>query len=302
MVDFKALKAARGKKSLESVTAELEKMANEGGRSKDDRFWNPTVDKAGNGYAVIRFLPATADEDVSFVRVFDHGFQGPGGWYIENSLTTIGKDDPCSEYNSLLWNSTTDDKAPAREQARAQKRRLHFISNIYVVSDPSNPANDGKVFLFKYGKKLFKKLSKAMEPQFADIEAFNPFDLWTGANLKLRICKEDGYRSYNDSEFDKCGPLLPDDKKLEAIWNSEYPLTPFLAETNFKSYDELKKRLIRVLGTDTSTALANILDGDTEEEAAPATRTAAAKKTKAATVTPADEDDDNIDFFKNLAS
>ncbi len=246
MVDFKSLKAASGKKSLENLTAELSKMKDTGAKSgPDERFWTATVDKAGNGMAIIRFLPSPQNEDVPFVRMFDHGFQGPGGWYIENSLTTIGKQDPVSEYNSKLWNSGIEAN---KDIVRKQKRRLHFISNIYVVSDPGNPANEGKVFLFKYGKKIFDKLEESMNPQFADEEAINPFDLWAGANFKLKIRQVEGYRNYDKSEFDKTGPLLKDDEKLEEIWKSEHSLQAFLSETNFKTYEELQARLTKVLG------------------------------------------------------
>jgi len=246
MVDFKALIESSGKKSLETLTSELSKMKDTGSKSSsDDRFWTPTVDKAGNGYAVIRFLPSPANEDVPFVRMFDHGFQGPGGWYIENSLTTIGKNDPVSEYNSKLWNSGIEAN---KDIVRKQKRRLHFISNIYVVSDSGNPANEGKVFLFKYGKKIFDKLEEAMNPQFADEEAINPFDLWSGANFKLKIRQVEGYRNYDKSEFDKVAPLLDDDKDLEKVWKSEHSLQAFLDPSNFKTYEELQARLTKVLG------------------------------------------------------
>lgn len=247
MVDFKSLKASSGKKSLEALTSELNKVSGGESKGSDDRFWSATVDKAGNGYAVIRFLPPPAEEDVPFVRMFDHGFQGPGGWYIENSLTTIGKNDPVSEYNSKLWNSGIEAN---KDIVRKQKRRLHFISNIYVVSDPGNPANEGKVFLFKYGKKIFDKLKEAMEPQFADEEAINPFDLWAGANFKLKIRNLEGYRNYDKSEFDKVAPLSEDDKELEKIWKSEHSLKAFLAPDNFKTYEELAARLAKVLAED----------------------------------------------------
>jgi hypothetical protein len=185
MVDFSQLKKTRSEQ-LNKLTSEVSKLnASPQDRSDDDNFWKPEVDKAGNGFAVIRFLPAPNNEDVPFVRVWDHGFKGPGGWYIEKSLTTLGKQDPVSEYNSQLWNSTTDDNSPQRKQVRDQKRRLTFISNIYVVKDPSNPANEGKVFLYKYGKKIFDKLNEAMNPQFDDESPVNPFDLWEGANFSF---------------------------------------------------------------------------------------------------------------------
>lgn len=309
MVDFSALKAMSGKKSLEALNAELQKLnaPQEKNNKSDDRFWSPAVDKAGNGYAVIRFLPPAAGEDVPFVRVFDHGFQGPTGlWYIESSLTTIGKQDPVTEYNSKLWNSTTDDEAPERKQVRKQKRRLHFISNIYVVSDPANPDNEGKVFLYKYGKKIFDKLNEAMNPQFADEEAVNPFDFWAGANFKLKIRKVEGYRNYDRSEFDKAGPLLADDSELEAIYTKEYSLKEFLDPSRFKSYEELQERLLKVLdegsaGAARAKAAAKAEDTELpwnpEETAAPKFKAAAAPKAPVVD----DDEDESLEFFKNLA-
>jgi len=299
MVDFKALKAASGKKSLETLTSELTKLKDNGASKNgpDDRFWTATVDKAGNGYAVIRFLPSPSDEDVPFVRMFDHGFQGPGGWYIENSLTTIGKQDPVSEYNSKLWNSGIEAN---KDIVRKQKRRLHFVSNIYVVSDPGNPANEGKVFLFKYGKKIFDKLEEAMNPQFADEEAINPFDLWSGANFKLKIRQVEGYRNYDKSEFDKTGPLLDDDKELEKVWKSEHSLKAFLEPSNFKSYEELQARLTKVLGEPAAQKRAAAkVEEETpwqDEDAAPKF-----KATHAPNYSGDDDDDEAMDYFKNLA-
>jgi hypothetical protein len=295
MVDFKSLKAASGKKSLETLTSELNKL--NGGESKggaDDRFWTATVDKAGNGYAVIRFLPSPPNEDVPFVRMFDHGFQGPGGWYIENSLTTIGKNDPVSEYNSKLWNSGIEAN---KDIVRKQKRRLHFISNIQVISDPSNPSNEGKVFLFKYGKKIFDKLKEAMEPQFADEEAVNPFDLWAGAPFKLKIRNLEGYRNYDKSEFGSPEPLSSDDKELEKIWKSEHSLQEFLAPSNFKTYEELAARLAKVLAEDSAVAKRSRAEEvEIEEDSAPTFKASHAPKYSG------DEDDDeSLEFFKNLA-
>lgn len=298
-MDFSKLKASSGKKSLEALTAEANKMA--GGETKggaDERFWSPTVDKAGNGMAIIRFLPAPGNEDVPFIRMFDHGFQGNGGWYIENSLTTIGKADPVSEYNSKLWNSGIEAN---KDIVRKQKRRLHFISNIYVVSDQGNPDNEGKVFLYKYGKKIFDKLKEAMEPQFADEEAINPFDMWEGANFKLKIRQVEGYRNYDKSEFDNSGPLLKDDKALEAVWKSEHSLQEFLAPSNFKTYDELQARLNKVLG-DSGFSKPKATAEETapwaEEEKAPSFKATHAPKYSA----DDDDDDESLEFFKNLAS
>ena len=303
MVDFSKLKANSGKNALEALNKKLATIAgNESKGGADDRFWSPTVDKAGNGYAVIRFLPPPANEDVPFIRIFDHGFQGPGGWYIENSLTTLGKPDPVSEYNSKLWNSGVEAN---KEIARKQKRRLHFISNIYVVQDSGNPDNEGKVFLYKYGKKLFDKLNEAMNPQFADEEAVNPFDLWAGANFKLKIRNVEGYRNYDKSEFDKVGPLSTDDAELESIWKKEHSLQAFLDPSNFKSYDELNAKLMKALAenlTSVRTSAGKKAE-DTElpwnEEEAPKQKSAPAPKQAAV---EDDDDDESLEFFKNLAN
>lgn len=236
--------------SLTKLTQELTKINNPTSKSSDDdRFWKPETDKAGNGSATIRFLPAPAGEDMPFVRVWDHGFQGPTGkWYIEKSLTTIGQNDPVAEYNSELWAVSDDDNSPTRKQARAQKRRLHFISNILVIRDPANPANEGKVFLFQYGKKIFDKLNDLMNPQFEDEKAINPFDMWNGADFKLKIRKVEGYRNYDKSEFSPAAPIEGSDDELEAIWQKEHSLKSFVDPKNFKSYDELKAKLNGVLG------------------------------------------------------
>jgi hypothetical protein len=304
MVDFSKLKANSGKKSLEDLNKKLASVSGGENKGSDDRFWSPTVDKAGNGYAVIRFLPAPPDEDVPFIRIFDHGFQGTGGWYIENSLTTLGKPDPVSEYNSKLWNSGIEAN---KEIARKQKRRLHFISNIYVVQDSGNPANEGKVFLYKFGKKIFDKMNEAMNPQFADEEAVNPFDLWAGANFKLKIRNVEGYRNYDKSEFDKAGPLSTDDSELESIWKREHSLQSFLDPSNFKSYDELKTKLMRVLDEEGPAAKRNVAavsraeDDELPWDETPAPK-AKAKVEPEFAVSDIDDDDESLEFFKNLAN
>ena len=235
--------------SLGSLTAKLVKEVekqNGGGQSgADDRLWKPTMDKSGNGYAVIRFLPAIDGEDLPWAKMFSHAFQGPGGWYIENSLTTIGQKDPLGELNRELWNSGSD---ADKETVRKQKRKLSFYANIYVVKDPANPQNEGGVFLYKFGKKIFDKIMEAMQPEFEDEEAINPFDFWQGANFKLKLKKVAGYWNYDSSEFDRTGPLLDDDEALEAIWKKQYSLQELIATDQFKSYDDLKKRLDSVLG------------------------------------------------------
>ena len=293
---FADLKRSAGA-NLDRLTNELEKLSKPqgGGNGPDDRFWKITEDKAGNGYAVIRFLPAPPGEDLPFVQLWNHGFQGPGGWYIENSLSTIGKPDPVMELNGQLWNSGIDAN---KEIARKQKRQLSYYSNIYVVKDSANPANEGKVFLFKFGKKIFDKINDLMSPQFEDEKPVNPFDLWTGADFKLKIRKVEGYRNYDKSEFSEPAPLLNDDERLEQIWQSEYSLQEIVAPKNFKSYDELKARLDKVLGNAPAQTMAQRESAPWDEAPPPAIRSAPAPQAAAI-----DDDDDDIgmDFFKSLA-
>jgi len=237
--------------SLGSLTAklvkEVEKTTSSSGT--DERLWKPEMDKTGNGFAVIRFLPAPDGEDLPWAKVYSHAFQGPGGWYIENSLTTLAQKDPVSEHNRELWNSGNEKD---KETVRKQKRKLSFYSNIYVVKDPANPQNEGKVFLFKYGKKIFDKIMEAMQPEFEDETPINPFDFWQGANFKIKIVKKDGYWNYDKSEFDRIAPLLDDDDALEALWKKQYSLTAVTAPDQFKSYEDLEKRLKYVLGQKTA--------------------------------------------------
>jgi hypothetical protein len=234
--------------SLGSLTSklvkEVEKMSNTSSGA-DERLWKPEMDKTGNGFAIIRFLPAPEGEELPWAKLYTHAFQGPGGWYIENSLTTLGQKDPVSEHNRELWNSGSDKD---KEIVRKQKRKLSYYSNIYVVKDPANPANEGKVFLFKYGKKIFDKIMEAMQPEFEDETPINPFDFWQGANFKLKLVKKDGYWNYDKSEFDRVAPLLDDDDALEAVWKKQYSLTAVTAPDQFKSYEDLEKRLKMVLG------------------------------------------------------
>ena len=211
----------------------------------DERMWKPTVDKAGNGYAVIRFLPAGEGQDVPWARYWDHGFKGPQGqWYIEKSLTSIGLNDPVGEMNSLLWNSGIE---ADKDKARTQKRRLHYVSNILVVSDPGNPANEGKIFMYQYGKKIFDKIMDMMQPQFQDEEPVNPFDMWEGANFKLKIRQVEGYRNYDKSEF-AASALADNDEKLESLYNQMHDLSEWTDPKNYKTYDELKTKLNSILG------------------------------------------------------
>ena len=248
-MSFSDLKKQSSLGSLtQKLVKEVEKMNNTGGGG-DDRLWKPEVDKTGNGYAVIRFLPSPEGEDIPWAKMYSHAFQGPGGWYIENSLTTSGGKDPVSDYNRTLWNSGNETD---KDTVRKQKRKLSYYANIYVVKDPTNPQNEGGVFLYKFGKKIFDKIMEAMQPEFEDETPINPFDFWGGANFKLKIVKKDGYWNYDKSEFDTPRPLLDDDDALEAIWKKEYSLQAFVAADQFKSYDDLKKRLGYVLGTKTA--------------------------------------------------
>ena len=237
-------KQSRAGSLTDKLIKQVEKL-NSGESGGDDRFWKPEVDKGGNGYAVVRFLPAPEGCELPWAQVWSHAFQGPGGWYIENSLTTIGGKDPVGEYNRELWNSGSDRD---KETARKQKRKLSYYTNIYVVNDPAHPENEGKVFIYKFGKKIFDKITEAMQPQFADEQAVNPFDFWEGANFKLKIRKVEGYWNYDKSEFDKPSPLVSDDEKLERIYKNLNDLNEFSAAKNFKSYEDLKKRFDYVLG------------------------------------------------------
>jgi len=296
MNTFASLKQAR-KSQFDTLTSELNKLSSksDNNSSKDDGYWKPVVDKAGNGSAVIRFLPAPVGEDVPFIRYWTHGFQGPGGWYIENSLSSIGKPDPVMELNSKLWNSGIESN---KDIARKQKRNLHFVSNIYVVKDPANPDNEGKVFLYKYGKKIFDKIESAMTPEFDDETAVNPFDLWEGANFRLRIRNVEGYRNYDKSDFDTPSALLNDDDELESIWKSEKSLQDIIDPKNFKSYEELKSRLSRVLGEVEEPAF---MREEVPVAAAPAVREASSPAMAESTAPWAsDDDDDDMSFFKKL--
>jgi hypothetical protein len=286
--------------SFDKLTKELEKLNKGSFNSDEEKYWYPGIDKVGNGYAVVRFLPAPNNEDVPFVRIWDHGFQGPSGlWYIENSLTTLNKEDPVSEYNNKLWNSGIESD---KEIARKQKRRLTYVSNIYVIKDPNNPANEGKVFLFRYGKKIFDKINDMMFPQFEDEPKVNPFDLWKGANFKLKIRKVEGYRNYDKSEFDPPAPLFDEDDKLEEVWNKEHSLKSLVDPKNFKSYAELKARLDLVLGVDgVAQPRTSRAEDSFEEQAAPAP-SFKAKEAPAAPQSSTEDDDEDLEFFKKLAN
>ena len=276
--------------SLGSLTAKLVKEVEKTNKvnNGDERLWKPEVDKAGNGYAVIRFLPAPDGEDLPWVKMYSHAFQGPGGWYIENSLTTLNQKDPCSEFNTSLWNSGVESD---KQIARNQKRKLAFYSNIYVVKDPANPENEGKVFLYKFGKKIFDKIMGAMQPEFEDESPLNPFDFWQGADFKVKIKKVAGYWNYDSSEFAAAAPLLKDDDALEQLWKKEYSLSEIVAADQFKTYDELKKRLESVLRLNQTTVTSPI-DEEAELEDLSEGRTPEANS-------PAE--DDALSYFQKLA-
>ena len=242
MVSFKEMKKNR-MNNLESLSKQVEKLA-EKPSYEDDRIWKLERDKTGNGYAVIRFLPAKEGEDVPWVRVWTHGFKGPGGWYIENSLTTLGKDDPVSKANTALWNSGIDSD---KNIARDRRRKLNYYSNIYVIEDSMNQENEGKVMLFRYGKKIFEKITSVMNPEFKDETPLNPFDFWEGANFKLKMRQVDGFPNYDKSEYTEKCALLDDEKKLEDDWKSQYSLTEIVDEKNFKNYAELEARFNTVI-------------------------------------------------------
>lgn len=263
---------------------------------KDDRFWRPEQDKSGNGFAIIRFLPAVEGEDVPWVKVYNHAFQGTGGWYIENSLTTLGQKDPVSEMNNQLWNTGLESD---KDLARQRKRKLTYIANIYVVSDPANPQNEGKVFLYKFGTKIFEKIQEAMKPEFNDEEPVNPFDFWKGANFRIKIRKVGGYTNYDKSEFDSQTALSDDDAKLEKIWKSQYALLPLVDASNFKTYDELKTRLNEVLGGDIRNVAPNAKTAEdvTDELVEKKPQLKSKKKVEE----DVDEETDALSYFQKLA-
>ena len=266
----------------------------------DERIWKPVMDKTGNGFAIIRFLPAPKGEELPWVKLWNHAFQGPTGqWYIENSLTTINQNDPVSELNSKFWNSGVESD---KEIARKQKRKLQYYSNIYVVKDSANPENEGKVFLYRFGKKIFDKIMETMQPAFEDETPVNPFDFWEGANFKLKLRKVDGYWNYDKSEFEKPSALAEDDAELEAIWEKQYSLTEFTAPTNFKSYDELQTRLNTVLsGTTTVGNVTDIQTGEAFDDSPTTTTVVDTPEEPAPTVSVTDEDDDTMSYFEKLA-
>lgn len=300
MVDFKTLKKKTN--DIEKLTNAVEKETKGSYDNKDEGFWQPEVDKAGNGYAVIRFMPTPAvdgDDGLPWVKLFSHGFKGPGGkWYIENSLTTLGQDDPVSDYNSKLWD--TGIKAN-QEIARKQKRKLAYISNIYVVSDPKHPENEGKKFFYRYGKKIFEKITAAMKPEFEDEKSIDPFNFWEGANFKLKIRNVDDYRNYDKSEFDTPSALLGgNDTELEKIYNELPSLLQHVSADKFKTYIELKRNLDNVLGIDTGAWSGGVSEAPAAK--LPETPEQPTKPEPTAETTNVDSGDGvNSKFFQNLA-
>lgn len=295
-VDFKSLKKGAG--SLDKLRGAVEALAKPKYAKDDERFWQPELDKAGNGYAVIRLLDAPevdGEDGLPWVQLFTHGFQGSGGWYIENCPTTLGYGNKCPacEHNNILWNSGIEDN---KKKASAQKRKLVYISNVLVVSDPKNPENEGKVFLWRYGKKIFDKVQEKLTPAFPGEEAVNVYDFWKGANLKLKIVKVAGFNNYDKSEFDTPAPVYKDDKQIETMWKSEYSLKGFVAPDQFKPYEELSERLNKALGAG---GAAGARAAKIEDDTAPWQEPKAAKPRKTAeTVEAADED---LDYFNQLA-
>lgn len=287
------------------ISGEFDKIANPSSESKsfkDDRFWRLEGDKAGNGTATLRFLPRVDGDELPWVRIFTHGFQGPTGkWYIENSLTTLGENDPVGELNTKLWNSGSDAN---KDIARKQKRKLGFTANVLIVSDPKHPENEGKVFLFKFGKKIFDKIMDKAKPTYEDEQPVNVFDFDTGANFKLRMRKKDGYTNYDESTFQEPTPIGSDDE-IDRVLSARYPLSEFLDPKNFKSYDELKKKLEQVLSGD-SFAMKSAAEIAEQEDrpvaSAPRVASVEAPAPKVSKSAPSlDEDDDVMGYFEKIA-
>ena len=296
-MSFKNLKRNRDQISKLVQAAENAGGGNTERKSYDDeRIWKPTVDKAGNGYAVLRFLPAAEGQDLPWARYWDHAFKGPTGlWYIENSLTSIGQADPVGEMNSRLWNTGIDSD---KDKARSQKRRLHYVTNVLVVQDPSNPANEGKVFLYKFGKKIFDKIMDVMQPQFADEQPVNPFDFWEGADFKLKIRNVEGYRNYDKSEFASPSGLYDgDESKLEGLYNQIHNLGEFTDPSNYKTYDELKQKLMRVLGEESTAGAYTVREEAKINEPAPAPQAPVTAEEMNVS-----NDDDTMSYFARLAN
>jgi hypothetical protein len=304
-MSFSDLKKQSSLGSLTSkLVKEVEKMNNTSSGA-DERLWKPEMDKTGNGYAVIRFLPAPDGEELPWAKMYSHAFQGPGGWYIENSLTTTGGKDPVSEYNRELWNSGNE---ADKDTVRKQKRKLSYYANIYVVQDKANPHNEGGVFLYKFGKKIFDKIMESMQPEFEDETPINPFDFWQGANFKLKLKKVAGYWNYDSSEFDRIAPLLDDDDALEAVWQKQYSLSSLVASDQFKSYEDLEKRLKMVLGAkpaarryDEETANEDNDRGSYSPDFNRAKQTVESAVASTPIASASEDEDDALSYFQKLA-
>jgi len=299
-MSFANLKQSRG--NFDKLTKELEKVTSpttNQNSSSDDRFWKPELDKTGNGYAVIRFLPAVEGEELPWARVWSHAFQGPGGWYIENSLTTLGQKDPVSEENSKLWNTGSE---ADKEIARKRKRKLSYFTNILVVSDPAHPENEGRTFLYKFGKKIFDKITEAMKPEFADEKAINPFDFWEGANFKLKIRKVDGYWNYDKSEFEGPSKVKDSDEQIEELWKKQLPLKEFSATTNFKSYDDLKAKFEKVVYGTGKTTTADEIDIPPVSAVEVPVSEPKVSEPPQSTTSPSDDEDDTMNYFSKLVN
>ena len=298
-MSFNELKRSRG--GFDKLQTALEETTETTKSFKDDRYWRPELDKSGNGYAVIRFLPASHGEELPWIQYWDHGFQGPGGWFIEKSLTTLNKADPTSEFNTSLWNTGDEVK---KDQARKQKRRLHYVANIMVVSDSKHPELEGKVMLFRFGKKIFEMLKDVMQPQFEDETPINPFDLWEGANFKLKVRKVDGYWNYDKSEFANPSPLSEDDNELESVYNKQHSLAEIVAPDQFKTYDELKVKLERVLGMSGNGAFSTSTAETIAEDNSDSFNSTAADDlpwSEPSQASASNEKDSSISYFEKLA-
>jgi hypothetical protein len=288
----------RSRSNLDALTKELSGVSSNNNQKSyvDDRFWKPELDKTGNGYAVLRFLPAVKDEDLPWVKMWSHAFQGPGGWYIENSLTTMNQKDPVSEENSRLWNTGIE---ADKDIARKRKRKLSYFANVLIVADPKHPENEGQVKLFKFGKKIFDKITDKMQPAFEDEKAINPFDFWEGADFKLKIRKVDGFWNYDKSEFDSTKEIADNDESIEGIWTKQYPLKPFLEAANFKSYDELKSKLDKVLtGSRNTGTVEDMVTPPSISETKPET---VVEAVAASSSNDSVDDDETLSYFSKLA-
>ena len=294
---FASLKKNRGSLK-DKILEETDKLAS-GGHSEDSRLWKPTADSAGNGTAVIRFLAPPEGEDVPFVRLFEHGFKGPGGWLFANCPTSIENDCPVCNYNTSMWD--TEDKTKQQWVRDNSKRKLSYYANILVVKDPAHPENDGKVFLFKFGQKIFEKIKFAMKPEFDDQDPMNPFDMWEGANFRLRMRNEkkgkSEFRSYDDSVFDSVSAISDDDDEIKAVWDQAYSLQEFVDPSQFQSFDELQAQVVRVFKLDTDVSTGLKIDEDEHQEEEPVAAKEAAPKQS-----PAVSDDDDDDDLKSFAA